>query len=171
MGKKLLLSILIIPLLIVLFESAIFWIRAFSETQIDDVTPGIPCEQGLLDKSDVLFVVPKFNGSEIGTNDEWCEKMLLLGKKLEMHGVYHNYNEFYTPRDENYINEGVIEFTRCFGEKPKGFKAPQLAFSAENRRMIKGMGMSVYGYWNQLTHKVYHCNDSGVLPNWMIDLF
>ncbi|MCU0642422.1 MAG: hypothetical protein MUF61_02485 [archaeon] len=171
MGKKALLAILIIMMLIVLSESAIFFIRAFSTTQIDDVTPGIPCGEDLLEKSDVFFVIPKFEGRGIGVEDDWCEKMLLSGKKLEMHGVYHVYNELYTLRNESYINEGVIEFNKCFGKKPDGFKAPQLALSSENKRVIGGMGMRNYGYWNQLTHKVYHCNDSGVLPNWMIDLF
>ena len=25
--------------------------------------------------------------------------------------------------------------------------------------------------FNQITHKVYHCNDTGKFPNWLINLF
>lgn len=164
------LAVLIFLIIIWATESAVFFIRAFSEKQIDDVTPGIPCEKELLEKSDILFVVPKFEGKGIGDNDEWCEEILLLEKKIEMHGVYHIYNEFQTERDANYLDEGIIEFVRCFGEKPSGFKAPQMKLLGENKKIIIERGLKNYGPINQLLHKTYHCNDSGIIPNSVIDL-
>lgn len=170
MRKRYLAAIVLILLIVVISEFSIFIVRAFSSTQLDDVTPGIPCETDVLEKSDVYFVVPMFGNKSIADNKTWCSEMIKSGKKLEMHGVYHTYNEFFELRDDSYINEGVIAFERCFGELPTGFKAPQLALSKENERLLE-QRMNVYRYWNQLTHKVYHCNDTGRLPNKFIDAF
>jgi hypothetical protein len=168
--KKIIMLIFLMPLLVLCAGGlTIFFIRAFSERQLDDVTPGIPCSDDLLEKSDVLFVVPNFEGNDIGNNSEWCEKIILLGKRPEMHGVYHSYNEFYENRNESYLDKGIIGFERCFGEKPSGFKAPQMKLSEENKRMITERGLKNYGPINQILHKAYHCNDSGVFSNAVID--
>jgi predicted deacetylase len=166
--KIFMLALLLLLLLALVFEFFVFIVRAVSEKQLDDVSPGIPCEQELLDKSDVFFIIPKFANESIGDYKEWCEKILNSGKKLEMHGVYHTYREFMTKKNESYLDEGIIEFNKCFGEKPAGFKAPQVALSGENKAMIEKKGLYIYDYWNQLTHKVYHCNDSGKYPNWLM---
>ena len=168
--KIVMLTILIVLLFIVVLEFAIFIFRAFSSTQLDDVTPGIPCSEDLLEKSDVFFVIPKFEGKGIGNNSDWCEKMILYDKKLEMHGVYHTFNEFRIERDANYLDEGIIEFTRCFGEKPSGFKAPQMDLLEKNRRMILERGLRNYGPINQILHKTYHCDDSGIISNALTEL-
>jgi len=86
-----------------------------------------------------------------------------------MHGVYHIYNEFMTERDEFYVEEGASAFKACFGNYPSRFKAPQLAISAQNRELIEQDYM-LDGYINQIIHKIYHCGDSGRLPNWLQDL-
>lgn len=168
--KKIIFWILIALLIIVVLEFAIFIIRAFSPTQLDDVTPGIPCDEELLAKSDVFFVIPKFEGIGIGNNSEWCEKMILYDKKLEMHGVYHTFNEFRTERDANYLDEGIIEFERCFGKKPEGFKAPQMDLLEKNRRMILDSGLKNYGPINQILHKTYHCGDTGIISNALTEI-
>lgn len=170
MGKKALLIVLIFMLIFFISEFSIFLVRAFSETQVDDVAPGIPCDKEILEKSDVYFVIPLFNNESIAENKTWCSEILKSGKKLEMHGVHHGYNEFYESRDDGYVNKGVIAFEKCFEELPTGFKAPQLALSKENKILLEER-MNVYGYWNQLTHKVYHCNDSGIFSNKFIDAF
>lgn len=123
--------------IIVFAAIGLFFVRVFSERQIDDLTPGIPCEQSLVAKSDVLFVIPLFENKSIADNKTWCEEMLASGKKLEMHGVYHEYNEFIIERNEDYLEEGIIAFEKCFGFKPEGFKAPQMALSKENKKMIE----------------------------------
>ena len=164
------LIIVVILLLVVICEFAIFWIRAFSEVQIDDISPGIQCNAGLIEKSDVLFVIPLFENRSIADNKTWCEEILASEKKLEMHGVYHTYHEFLVLRDENYLEEGIKAFEKCFGFKPEGFKAPQMALSSENKKMIKEK-LKVYSGLNQIFHKVYHCGDAGVIPNKIIDIF
>ncbi len=159
-----------IPGIILLLIFTIFFIRFFSETQIDDITPGISCEIGLLEKSDIFFVIPKFENKSITDNSTWCENILNLNKKLALHGVYHVYEEFSTDRNENYLNEGIKIFEECFGYSPKRFKPGQLAISENNKIMIKSK-MKLEGFWNQFFHKVYHCEDTGIFPNWIVDLF
>lgn len=170
MSKKVLFVFLIILSLIVCSEFAIFLTRAFSERQIDDVNPGIQCDANLIEKSDVLFVIPLFENKSIADNNSWCEEMLQSGKKLEMHGVYHTYHEFMTIRNESYLDKGTVAFEDCFGFKPEGFKAPQMALSNENRKWMEKK-MRVYPWFNQIIHKVYHCNDTGIIPNRIIDVF
>lgn len=164
-------ALLLVLTVILFLECSLFFVRATSEKQIDDITPGIPCDDALLEKADRLFVIPKYNGTEIGENDDWCEKILLMNKSLDMHGVYHTYNEFGTNRSKDYLDEGIIEFEKCFGEKPSGFKAPQLALNSENAKIIRNESMKIYGFWNQLFHKVYHCEDTGIFSNELIDVF
>jgi hypothetical protein len=169
-GKIAMLVILAVMLLILIAEFGILIIRAFSPTQLDDVTPGIQCDEELLEKSDVFFVIPKFEGVGIGNNSDWCEKIILYDKKLEMHGVYHTFNEFGTERDANYVDEGIIEFARCFGEKPLGFKAPQMEMLGKNKKVVAEMGLRNYGDLDQILHKTYHCSDTGIISNALTEI-
>lgn len=147
----------------------LFFLRLFSEVQIDDVSPEISCTQDLLKKSDNLFIIPKFNGKSIADNPEWCRYILSLNKTLSLHGLTHEYREFKTDRDEAYIQESIDIFYSCFGFYPKEFKPPQLAISSNNKKLVKSK-LKLLGEFNQITHKVYHCNDS-TRKNWIADLF
>ena len=146
----------------------VFLVRAFSEKQLDDVTPGIPCDQSLLEKTDVYYVIPKFENKSISENKTWCDEILEMNKTLELHGVYHTYNEFKTERDEEYLEEGIKIFRGCFGFNPERFKPPQIAFSDENTKLIKSK-MHLDMYMNSVFHKTYHCNDSGIVSNNIMD--
>lgn len=148
----------------------LFFVRFFSHREVDDVSPGIKCDEKLMEKADVLWVIPKFEGKNIIGDKEWCSGILAMNKKLGLHGVYHSYKEFNEDRSEEYLAEGVSEFEKCFGYKPREFKAPQLAISGNNVKIVESRGLEVKGWINQITHKVYHCDDSGMLPNWVIDL-
>jgi hypothetical protein len=168
-SKKWVLGMLI--LLITIELVFVLWIvRFFSERQIDDVTPGIPCDKEIMEKADVFYVIPKFENKSITENMSWCNQILGMNKTLEMHGVYHTYNEFETDRDKTYLGEGVDIFERCFGFKPESFKAPQMKLSSGNKVLV-GEEMQIDGWWNQLIHKAYHCNDSGLWPNWFVNVF
>lgn len=161
---KLIIIILILGLLI------LFFIRFFSEKQIDDVSPNIPCEKDYLEKSDVLYVIPSFKNN-ISNNIEWCNKILALNKTLGLHGYHHNYLEFLQDKDNQYIKESINIFEKCFNQTPKEFKPPQLGLSNNNKNIIKNNNLTPNLRFNQITHKVYHCNDSGDFPNWLIDWF
>lgn len=172
MRKKLLylrsmLAIILILLLI------LFFVRFFSQRQVDDVSPDIPCSKALLEKSDVLYIIPSFNNNNnnnnISGNKKWCSEILALNKTLALHGYHHTYNEFLETRDSQYLEDSISIFKQCFNQTPKQFKPPQLAISNNNKELINNHNMKLNTGFNQLTHRVYHCNDTGKFPNWLID--
>ena len=166
--KKVLLVMII--LLITIELVFILWIvRFFSEKQADDISQGIPCDREIMEKADVLYVIPKYNNQSLTENMSWCDSILKMNKTLALHGVYHTYNEFAVDRDKTYLDEGVDIFERCFGFKPERFKSPQLRITGANKEMFGDIELD--GYLNQIFHKVYHCNDTGLWPNWLIDAF
>ncbi|MFH1500874.1 MAG: hypothetical protein ABIE22_02910 [archaeon] len=165
-GKLLVLSIIILALII-----GVFLIRAFSAKQLDDVSPEILCSQELLEKADVLYIIPAYYHQNISENQEWCQSIIALNKKLALHGVYHTPKEFSIDRNTEYLQQGIREFENCFNQTPEKFKSPQLATSKSNKKLIKNNNLKLEGLFNQVFHKVYHCDDKGEFPNWLIDLF
>nr|MBA4405254.1 hypothetical protein [Nanoarchaeum sp.] len=157
-------KILLIFLFFITLILIINLIRTISLREIDDVTPNIPCKQADLEKSDILFIIPKFENKSISENKNWCDYILSLNKTLGMHGVYHSYNEFGYPRTQEYLDEGIKIFEDCFGFKPEFFKAPQLNITEENKILIK-TNMKFIGKSDQLFTKVYHCSDTGYFSN------
>ena len=128
---------------------------------------GIECPSELLEKADVLYVVPKFDGVGISGDEEWCEKILSLDKELALHGVTHKYLEFGEVRAGEYVNLGVNEFEECFGFTPTRFKPPHIKWSSENDWMKEDFEVDVF--FNQVFHKVYHCDDTGVFSNRFVE--
>lgn len=149
----------------------LFLIRAFSIRELDDVSPDINCNKELLEKSDVLWVIPNFNDKPISENKEWCREILSLNKTIGMHGVNHTFREFGTDRDRGYLDTGIKIFEECFGYKPAMFKPPQIRITKENKKLIKKNNMYLKLITNQLLHKVYHCGEYGEKRNWLIEIF
>ncbi|MFA5259542.1 MAG: DUF2334 domain-containing protein [Candidatus Pacearchaeota archaeon] len=166
--KKIILQILsvIAILLIILFLT-----RLSLPRQIDDVSPNIPCDKAYLEKSDVLYVIPSFEKSNISDNNSWCNEILYLNKTLALHGYHHNYHEFLEDNNNNYLKDSISVFEKCFNKTPERFKPPQLSISNVNQKLVKIENLKLDLRFNQITHKVYHCNDSGDFPNWLIDWF
>jgi predicted deacetylase len=129
--------------------------------QIDDISPVIPCESEIIDKSKILMVIPLFENKSIAENKSWCLWILGLNKTLGMHGIYHTYDEFSIQRDKDYVNIGIKEFEKCLGFYPRVFEAPQLALSRDNEKILREMGFEVRGWPNMLARKVYHCQETG----------
>ena len=166
MKIKKIFAVIFIILLSLIF--LLLLIRYFSPKQLDDVSPYISCDKELMEKSDVLFVIPKFENKTI--DKEWCKEILALNKTLGLHGVTHSYHELGIDGDEKYLQEGIDIFTECFGYAPKIFRAPHLALSKNNYKMISKK-MEVDGLYSYIFHKVYHCNDSGIPNNLFNKLF
>jgi len=164
-------KISIIILILFLLVFTLFLIRLASPREIDDVSPEIPCSEKYLEKSNILWVIPKFNNKSISENKKWCKYILSLNKTLGLHGVTHEFEEFNINKNQEYLQEAINIFEKCFGFKPEIFKPPQLKISDENKKLIKNKNMKLKGKINQVIHKVYHCGDTGMLPNWIIDLF
>ena len=152
MKKGMILSIILTMLAIGLFS-----MRLLSPKQIDDVTPAFFCAEELLEKAEILFVIPIFNGTPLSENPEWCEYILSLNKTIGLHGVYHEYREFETDRNQTYLQNGIDEFEACFGYEPALFKPPQNRISPNNRELIKENNMKLKTIPNKIIHKVYHC--------------
>ena len=167
MRKKILYGIV---MLFFLCFFSLFFLRAVSHSEIDDISPEIFCEKECIEKSDVLWVVPKFNGIPISENKTWCKEILKLNKTLGLHGVTHEYHEFGIDRSDDYIVEGIKIFEECFGFKPLLFKPPQLFISKNNKKLIEKYDLELKVKFNQVIHKVYHCNDTGVFSNYLIDI-
>ena len=163
--------ILILLLTITLLVFILFLTRLISPRELDDVSPEIPCQKEYLEKSSVLWIIPKFNNKSISENKTWCNYILSLNKTLGLHGVTHEFEEFEKTKDQKYLQEGIRIFEDCFGFAPKTFKPPQLKISKENKKLIEDNNMKLKTKFNQLIHKVYHCNNTGMFPNWVIDLF
>src|SRR3989344_3297993 len=113
--KNILLSLVIIIIIILVLLSIY---RFFSSKQLDDVSTEIQCDEALLKKADILFIISKFNNTSISQNKIWCNYILSLNKTLGLHGVYHTYNEFGENHEEEYLQEGMEEFFKCFGFYP-----------------------------------------------------
>lgn len=169
--KRWALVLLIILSIAIALLLILFFVRLFSERQIDDISPGIPCSQDLLEKADAYYVIPKFDNISILEDKAWIEKIKSMNKDLRLHGVRHTYNEFGEDRDSAYLQEGVMIFEGAFGKKPERFKAPQLNITEDNKKLVWDSGMKVDEFWNQLLHKVYHCNDTGMFSNRFLDWF
>lgn len=175
MEKTIKKGVLFVGLIIIGLVIILFLIRLLSPREIDDVFPGIYCEKEYLEKAYILWVIPDYNNVLISENKTWCQEILNLNKKLGLHGVKHQpYKEFLVEnRTIEYLQEGINLFEECFNQTPTKFKAPQLALSSENKKMIKEHfpELKIRGYFNQLIHKVYHCNDTGRFSNRFIDWF
>lgn len=156
---------------IVILLVVLVFIRAKGLREIDDVSPGIPCEQTYMDKANILWIIPEYNGTSIANNPEWCQKIIAMNKTLGLHGVNHNYDEFEGNITKEQMDKALADFKTCFKQTPTMFKPPQLKTSKSNLDLIKQYNMTYKGSFNQLTHKVYHCNNTGKLPNWFHNIF
>lgn len=160
---------LIIFMLLIL--AILFIIRAFSARYLDDLHPDIQCDETLIQKSGALAVIPRYNNISISDAPEWCNYIQAFNKTPMLHGYYHTYREFSTNRDELYIKDAISEFKDCFGYEPTEFKPPQLAISKENRRLLEDkFNFTIRAKISQIIHKTYHCQDTGIFPNWLMDL-
>jgi len=170
--KNRVIIILLILLILIFLEMNLFLIRALAPNNLDDVSPGIPCSEELMHEADIYWIIPKFNGIKISDNQTWCKQILNSGKEIGLHGFAHTYNEFGTNETKKAgLKEAINIFEDCFDKKPTMFKAPQLKLSEENEKLLKEYNLTIVGNFNSLTHKVYHCNDTGVFSNNAIRIF
>lgn len=157
--RKILL-VLIIPVVFLL-------LRIINPSQVDDVNP--ECENYLVEQNDILWITPFLNN--VTLSEKWCKYILSLNKTLGLHGIYHTYDEFNIDRNQEYLDKGINEFFKCFGYKPRIFKAPQLKISEQNKKLIEKNNMTLYSTKEQILSKVYHCNNSGRFSNNFIRAF
>jgi predicted deacetylase len=164
------LKIILLTLLILII--ILFLIRLTTPREIDDVNPFRNCSSEYLKKAEILWVIPLYNEIPISENQLWCNEILSLNKTLGLHGITHEYHEFENQNiNQEQLDNAIKIFQDCFNQNPKIFKAPGLALSKQNRELIKSNNLRIRNKFDQTTHKVYHCSDSGTLPNKFHDLF
>jgi len=163
---------LFVLLILIILIVILFLIRLVSPSEIDDITPGISCPEIAMYNPDTLYVIPDYNNNPISQNKRWCEYILSLNKTLELHGITHTYREFfYSDISQIEFAKGIIEFENCFNKTPEMFKPPQLKISPKNKQLIEKNNLILRNRFNQITHKVYHCNDSDKIPNRIVNIF
>lgn len=145
-------------------------IRNTSLVHLDDVHPNIKCDESLLKKADIFYVIPLFENVSIADHSDWCNYILSFNKTLAMHGVQHTYQEFNIERNSEYIQDGAEVFKACFGYYPTRFKAPQVSLSYSNAMILEEEGYDIDTLFGDLLHKVYHCDDGGTFHNTLADL-
>jgi predicted deacetylase len=166
--RKGVILLLILAILVVI----LFLIRLVSPSEIDDVTPGINCPEIAMYNPDIFYVIPNYNNNPISQNKGWCSYISSLNKTLELHGITHTYREFfYSDISQIEFTKGIIEFEKCFNKTPEMFKPPQLEINKKNKQLIRNNNLKLKTRVNQITHKVYHCNDSDKVPNRIVNLF
>ncbi len=167
--KKSVKNILIIFFILII---SLFLTRLINPTEIDDISPGINCPEIEKYNPDTLYVIPNYNNNTIPHNEEWCNYILSLNKTLALHGITHTYREFlYLNISQEELDFGISEFEKCFGFEPEIFKPPQMKINKENKKIIKENNLKLKTKVSQITHKIYHCSDSGIIANNIIHIF
>lgn len=173
--------IFIIAIIIFLFVI----IRSYTYKELDDLHPLIPCKQKFLDKSKYIWIIPFYKKVPITNYPEWCKMIKDLEKKgkilgmhgvehTQTHGLLHNDSEFNSDVPIEKIKYGMEIFKNAFGHYPLYFKAPQLKCTKKNQRKIESLGMIYKNFFNQIMHRVYHCDDENndfYMREYAVDLF
>lgn len=126
---------------------------------VDDITPVSSCHT-LIEKSDVLYVIPNFEGHSLDKYPKWCKEMKALNKTFGLHGITHEYHEFDKKIDHAKLEEAIKIFEDCFGYKPAFFRPPYNKISVENKALLKSFNMTLY-QGTYLLHPYCHCQPGG----------
>ncbi|MEW5896616.1 MAG: polysaccharide deacetylase family protein [Nanoarchaeota archaeon] len=135
---------------------------------VDDVYPTNICDS-LLEKADILYIIPCFENDSINNNKEWCAKIKSLNKTIGLHGVKHSYHEFNKEIDDEELASAITDFENCFEEKPTLFRPPYNKINKENEDKIKKLNMAIYKK-KYIAHPYCHCNPKSFMKplNWIL---
>lgn len=124
---------------------------------------------GLLEKADILYVIPYFENNSITNDKEWCAKIRSLNKSIGLHGIKHYYHEFDNDVNEEEITLALNSFETCFGEKPTLFRPPYNRINKENEEKISSFNMTIYKK-KFIAHSYCHCNPKSFMKplNWIL---
>lgn len=160
---KRLIVIAILTFLIIIPIAFIMKMIARNQTivALDDVSPLIPCQQDLIDKADILFVIPFYEHSNLSDYPEWCAKMRATNKEFGLHGFYHNVFEMKDTQSQELYQAAIKEFEECFGKKPTTFRPPMWKINDENVKILKQDNLELMA--DPLKTSTYHCNGRGMV--------
>ena len=89
---------------------------------VDDVYQTNTCD-GLLEKADVLYIIPNFENNSINNNEDWCAKIKSLNKTIGLHGIKHSYHEFEKEIHDEELVLAIKEFEKAISYNPKSADA------------------------------------------------
>ena len=135
---------------------------------VDDVHPNNPCDN-LLEKADILYIIPHFENNSINDSKEWCANIRSLNKTTGLHGITHSYYEFNKNVSKEEISSAINAFEICFEEKPKSFRPPYNKMNKENEEKISDFNLTIYKK-KFVTHPYCHCNPKSFMKplNWIL---
>jgi len=142
--------------------------RQFRSVNYDDVHQNIEQNYDYINKSDILFVIPKYQGVKLTDDLNFINKIRQTGKILGMHGVTHEPTSYFNKAEFGYnvsednIEEGMKIFENAFGYKPKLFKAPCYNLLPENQTIIEKHGMKVVGPKTLIFNRLLHPNSDNI---------
>ena len=125
----------------------------------DDITPISSCPE-LIEKSDLLFVIPDYENNSLDKYPQWCAEMRSLNKTFALHGITHQYHEFNNNIDREELEEALTIFEQCFGYKPTLVRPPNNKISPENKELLESFNLTLYRD-TYLLHPYCHCQPSG----------
>ncbi len=163
--KKLLFS-LSFCVLVILLISLIYTSR--HPLIIDDITPINSCTH-LIQKADILFVIPAYKNYSLTLYPHWCQEIKKLNKTIGLHGITHEYHEFNKNITHVQLEEAISLFANCVGYKPLIFRPPYNKISTENKLLIESYNMTIYKD-NYLIRPYCHCEPKLWMKplNWVI---
>jgi len=158
---------MLIPVIISLIY-VIILISSRNPLIIDDLYPENSCND-LLEKADILYVIPNFENYSISNNKEWCAKIKSLNKTIGLHGIKHSYHEFNKKISNVELVSAINSFENCFEEKPSLFRPPYNKINKENEEIISKFNMTIYKK-RFIVHPYCHCNPKSFMKplNWIL---
>lgn len=150
------------------FAYVIMLISSRNPLIVDDVYPNNSCDN-LLEKADIIYVVPTFENNSINNDKEWCTYIKSLNKTIGLHGIKHSYHEFDNNIDEEKIALAINSFKTCFEEEPLLFRPPYNIINKKNEEIISNFNMTIYKK-KFIAHPYCHCNPKSFMKplNWIL---
>ncbi len=136
---------------------------------VDDVHPQNTCST-LLEKADILYVIPLQENSSIVYNHKWCKQIKSLNKTLGLHGIKHSYHEFGKPVSSEELTQATSAFEKCFDQKPVLFRPPYNLITQENKEKVELLNMTIYNK-RFFEHPYCHCNPQSFMKVLNLILF
>jgi glycosyl transferase family 25 len=159
--------------IIILLLFVLYIIRRYNKVNYDDLSPLLKEDYNYLDKSDIIFIIPKYKNIPLTEYPDFIKKIKNYAetnnKELAMHGVTHSPEGYFIKSEfgyiltYEYIKEGIDIFEKSFGYKPKKFKAPCYNLHPHNKKILEDFNIEIIDVDTLILNKLYHNNNNSFL--------
>ena len=166
LGKRKYFDVVLLCLTLLFY--VLFLVESRNPLIVDDVHPEAFCNT-TIQKADVLYIIPFYNGKWIDNDENWCHQIKNLNKIIGLHGIRHTYHEFDHTINESELDRAVTAVGNCVGNKSLFFRPPYNLISKENEEKIKRLNMTIYKE-RYFTHPYCHCHPQSYMKllNWIL---